>query len=63
MNSLALVLLGEVKDLLKKILFGATVYDVSYSDLRMKSHVEQALILVLIGDILSTECGRVSPPC
>lgn len=42
----------KVKDALKSILLGATVYDMVQDTVRLKWYMEQALILVSVGDML-----------
>jgi hypothetical protein len=44
--------LVKVKDALKSILLGATVYDMVQDTVRLKWYMEQALILVSVGDML-----------
>jgi len=44
--------LGKVKDILKSILFGATVFDMAQDALKMRWYAEQALMLASIGDML-----------
>ncbi len=44
--------LGRVKDILKSILFGATVFGMAQDALKMKWYVEQSLMLASIGDML-----------
>ncbi|MEM3501574.1 MAG: hypothetical protein QXI59_00835 [Candidatus Bathyarchaeia archaeon] len=42
----------KIKDMLKNIMLGATVYDMVQDTMRMKWYMEQALILVSVGDML-----------
>jgi len=44
--------IGRVKEILKSILFGATVFDMAQDALRMKWYTEQSLMLASIGDML-----------
>jgi len=44
--------LGKVKDILKSILFGATVFDMAQDALKMRWYVEQVLMLASIGDMV-----------
>jgi len=44
--------IGRVKEILKSILFGATLFDMTQDALRMKWYTEQSLMLVSIGDML-----------
>jgi len=44
--------LGKIKDALKSILIGATVFDMAQDALKTKWYVEQALMLASIGDMV-----------
>jgi len=45
-------LLDKILDILKDILFGVTTYEMTRDALKLKWHVERALMLVSIGDML-----------
>jgi len=44
--------LSKVKDVLRSILLGATVFDMAQDALKMKWYIEQALMLASIGDLV-----------
>jgi len=45
-------LLSRIKDAFKGILLGLTVYEMAHDALKTKRHIEQALMLASIGDML-----------